>query len=107
MESHILVVRRCTMIFHKRLGIRSRLSGISLAKTLMILIILDRSVSTSRSLGLRADIEPRSGQETKKAALDEMVIKINCEKYYLLVMFRQESMIHVMLGSTGGERRYP
>ena len=68
-----------------KLAIQLHLGGLSLAKTVSILDTLgiDRARSTVHNWVQKADLEPLDGRDPDKIALDETVVKVNDERFWL------------------------
>lgn len=85
------------------LGIHLHLAGLSLAKTVTILEYfgIDRCRSTVHYWVKKADLEPRGGRQPEKIALDETVVKIDSEQYWLFAAVDPDSndILHVGLYS--------
>jgi hypothetical protein len=68
-----------------KLGIRLHLAGLSLADTVAVLADLgvDRVRSTVHNWRKKADLQPASGYSPDHVAVDETVIQLNDERYWL------------------------
>jgi putative transposase len=79
------VEREATPRFLMKLGIQLHLSGLSLSNTVSILEIfgVERSRSTVHNWVHKADLQPESGHSPDHVAVDETVIQINNERYWL------------------------
>ena len=67
-------------------AIELHLGGLSLSKTVMALerFGVSRARSTIHNWVLKADLEPRGGCSPEKVALDETVVKIDGEQFWLV-----------------------
>jgi transposase-like protein len=87
-----------------RLGIQLHLSGLSLSNTVSILECLGvkRARSTVHNWVQKADLEPRDGRDPDKIALDETVVKVNGERFWLYAAVDPETneILHVRLYPT-------
>lgn len=87
-----------------RLGIRSHLAGLSLSNTVMLLewLGVDRERLTVHNWVQKADLEPQDGRDPAKVALDETVIKIDGERFWLYGAVEPETnvILHVRLYTT-------
>ena len=68
-----------------KLGIRLHLAGLSLSNTVLILDIfgVKRARSTVHNWVHKADLQPESNQNPDRVAVDETVIRLNDEQYWL------------------------
>ena len=94
------VERVCTPTDMMRLGIRLHLAGLSLEKTVHILELLgvDRCRSTVHYWVKKADLEPADGRTPDKIALDETVVKIDGEQYWLFAAVDPETNVILHVG---------
>lgn len=87
-----------------KLGIRLHLSGLSLSNTTQVLESLgvDRAISTVPNWVNKADLEPRDGRDPDKVALDETVVKVQGERFWLYAAVDPETnvILHVSLYPT-------
>jgi transposase-like protein len=79
------VEREATPRLLMKLGIQLHLAGLSLSNTISLLEILgvDRARSTVHNWVHEADLQPESGQNPGHIAVDETVIRLNNEQYWL------------------------
>ena len=79
------VEREATPRFLMKLGIQLHLSGLSLSNTISILDIfgVSRARSTVHNWVHKAELQPESGHTPDHVALDETVIRLNNERYWL------------------------
>ena len=80
-----VVEREATPRFLMKLGIQLHLTGLSLSNTVSILEIfgVKRARSTVHNWVHKADLQPRDGQSPDHVAVDETVIRLNDEQYWL------------------------
>lgn len=87
-----------------KLAIRLHLGGLSLSNTTSILetIGVDRARSTIHNWVHKADLEPVDGRDPEKVALDETVVNIDDERYWLYAAVDPETnvILHVRLYPT-------
>jgi len=87
-----------------KLGIRPHLAGLSLSDTVSILEILgaDRHRSTVHRWVQKANLQPTDGAEPNQVAVDEAVIQLNDERYWLYAAVEPDTnrLLHVRLYST-------
>jgi len=79
------VEREATPRFLMKLSIQLHLAGLSLSNTVSILELfgVNRARSTVHSWVHKADLQPESGQNPDHVAVDETVIRLNDEQYWL------------------------
>ena len=79
------VEREATPRLLMKLGIQLHLAGLSLSNTVSILEIfgVSRSRSTVHNWVHKADLQPESGRDPDHVAVDETVIRLNDEQYWL------------------------
>ena len=86
------------------LGIQSHLAGLSLSNTVELLEALgvQRSRKAVHDWVQKADLQPDAGQSPNHVALDETVIRIDGEQYWLYAAADPETnhLLHVRLFST-------
>ena len=95
------VERVSTPKLFMKLAIQLHLGGLSLAKTVSILDTLgiDRARSTVHNWVQKADLEPLDGRDPDKIALDETVVKVNGERFWLYAAVDPKTnvILHVRL----------
>jgi len=98
------IEREATPRFLMKLGIQLHLSGLSLSNTVSILEIfgVERSRSTVHNWVHKADLQPESGHSPDHVAVDETVIQINNERYWLYAAVDPDSneLLHTTLEPT-------
>ncbi|WP_076982702.1 IS6 family transposase [Natronomonas moolapensis] len=79
------VEREATPRLLMKLGIQLHLAGLSLSNTISILEIfgVSRAQSTIHNWVQRADLQPESGRNPDHVAVDETMIRLNNEQYWL------------------------
>jgi len=79
------VEREATPKLLMKLGIQLHLAGLSLSNTISILEIfgVHRARSTVHNWVHKADLQPESGRNPDHVAVDETVIRLNDERYWL------------------------
>jgi len=86
------------------LGIQSHVAGLSLSNTVELLDCLDvqRSRKAIHDWVQKADLQPKSGQSPNQIALDETVIRINDEQFWLYAAADPQSnkLLHIRLFAT-------
>jgi len=86
------------------LGIQSHLAGLSLSNTVDLLEALgvQRSRKAIHDWVQKADLQPSAGQSPNQIALDETVIRINDQQFWLYAAGDPETneLLHVRLFST-------
>jgi transposase-like protein len=87
-----------------KLGIRLHLAGLSLSNTISILDILgvDRCRLTVHNWVQKADLQPTDGADPDHVAVDETVIQLNDERYWLYAAVDPATnrLLHVRLFPT-------
>jgi len=87
-----------------KLGIRLHLAGLSLSYTVSILELLgvDRHRSTVHQWVQKADLQPTGGAEPNHVAVDETVIQLNNDRYWLYAAVDPDTnrLLHVRLYPT-------
>jgi transposase-like protein len=87
-----------------KLGIRLHLAGLSLSDTVSILERsgIDRHRSTVHRWVQKADLQPTDGAYPNHVAVDETVIRLNDERYWLYAAVDPNTnrLLHVELCST-------
>jgi len=85
-------------------GIQSHLAGLSLSNTVSLLaeVGVDRSRKAVRDWVQKADLQPTEGRSPNHVALDETVIRINSQQYWLYTAADPEPnhLLHVRLFAT-------
>ncbi len=98
------VEREATPRFLMKLGIQLHLAGLSLSNTVSILEIfgVERARSTVHNWVHKADLQPDSNQNPDHVAVDETVIRLNDEKYWLYAAVDPETneLLHTRLEPT-------
>ena len=86
------------------LGIQSHVAGLSLSNTVELLDSLgvQRSRKAIHDWVQKADLQPKSGKSPNQIALDETVIRINDQQFWLYAAADPETneLLHVRLFST-------
>jgi len=79
------VEREATPELLMKLGIQLHLAGLSLSNTVSILEIfgVERARSTVHNWVHKADLQPKDGQSPDHVAVDETVIRLNGQQYWL------------------------
>jgi putative transposase len=77
--------REATPEFLMKLSIQLHLSGLSLSNTVRVLEVfgVQRARSTVHNWVHKADLQPESGKNPDHVAVDETVIQLNNEQYWL------------------------
>lgn len=95
------VEREATPKEMMELAIHLHLGGLSLSDTVSVLDSLgvSRARSTVHNWVQKADLEPRGGRDPEKIALDETVVKVNGEQYWLVAAVDPDTnvILHVRL----------
>ena len=95
------VEREATPTELMELAIHLHLGGLSLSKTVSVLdsFGVSRARSTIHNWVQKADLEPRSGRDPAKVALDDTVVKINGEQFWLVAAVELDTnvILHVRL----------
>ncbi len=98
------VEREATPRLLMKLGIQLHLSGLSLSNTVSILEIfgVERARSTVHNWVHKADLQPESGRSPDHVAVDETVIRLNDEQYWLYAAVDPETneLLHTKLEPT-------
>ena len=98
------VEREATPRLLMKLGIQLHLAGLSLSNTVSILEIfgVDRARSTVHNWVHKADLQPESGRSPDHVAVDETVIRLNDENYWLYAAVDPETneLLHTKLEPT-------
>ncbi len=86
------------------LGIQLHLAGLSLSDTVSVLAGLgvDRCRSTVHNWIQKADLQPTEGQNPKYVVVDETVIRVNDQRYWLFAAVDPDTnrLLHVRLFPT-------
>ncbi len=87
-----------------KLGIRLHLAGLSLSNTISILdgLGVERCRSTVHNWVQKADLQPTAGADPDHVAIDETVIQLDDERYWLYAAVDPDTncLLHVRLFST-------
>jgi len=98
------VEREATPEFLMKLGIQLHLTGLSLSNTVSILEIfgVKRARSTIHNWVHKAELQPESGRSPDHVAVDETVIQLNDEQYWLYAAVDPETnnLLHTQLEPT-------
>ncbi|QSG16297.1 Transposase (plasmid) [Halapricum desulfuricans] len=98
------VEREATPRLLMKLGIQLHLAGLSLSNTVSILAVLgvERARSTVHNWVHKADLQPESGRSPDHVAVDETVIRLNDERYWLYAAVDPETneLLHTKLEPT-------
>jgi putative transposase len=98
------VERERTPEWAMKLGIQSHLSGLSLSNTVSLLESLgvERSRKAVHDWVQKADLQPTDGRSPNHVALDETVIRINAQQFWLYAACHPETnqLLHVRLFPT-------
>ena len=98
------VEREATPRLLMKLSIQLHLSGLSLSNTVSFLEIfgVDRVRSTVHNWVHKADLQPESGRSPNHVAVDETVIRLDDEQYWLYAAVDPESndLLHTQLEPT-------
>ena len=98
------VEREATPTEIMELAIHLHLGGLSLSNTVSVLdnFGVSRARSTVHNWVQKADLEPRCGRDPDKIALDETVVKVNGERYWLVAAVDPETnvILHTRLYPT-------
>ncbi len=90
-----------------KLGIQLHLAGVSLSNTISILEIcdVDRARSTVHNWVHKPDLQPESGRSPDHVAVDETVIRLNNEQYWLSAAVDPETteLLHTKLEPTANK----
>jgi transposase-like protein len=95
------VERQRTPEFAMRLGIQMHVAGLSLSNTISILerLGVERSRTAVHNWVQKADLQPEDGASLNHVALDETVIRINDQQYWLYAAIDPETnkFLHIRL----------
>jgi len=98
------VEREATPRVLMKLGIQLHLAGLSLSNTISILEIfgVKRARSTVHNWVHKADLQPESNQNPDHVAVDETVIRLNNNKYWLYAAVDPETneLLYIRLETT-------
>jgi hypothetical protein len=98
------VEREATPEFLMKLSIQLHLSGHSLSNTVRVLEVfgVQRARSTVHNWVHKADLQPESGKNPDHVAVDETVIQLNDEQYWLYAAVNPETneLLHTSLEPT-------
>jgi len=98
------VEREATPEFLMKLGIQLHMAGLSLSNTVRVLEVLGvkRARSTVHSWVHKAELQPESGKNPDHIAVDETVIQLNDEQYWLYTAVDPETneLLYTTLGPT-------
>ena len=98
------VERQRTPKFAMRLGIQMHVAGLSLSNTISILDILgvERCRSTVHNWVQKADLQPAGGADPDHVAVDETVIQLNDDRFWLYAAVdpKTNRLLHVKLSPT-------
>ncbi len=98
------IEREATPTFLMKLSIQLHLSGLSLSNTVRIVEVfgVKRARSTVHNWVHNADLQPESGKNPDHVAVDETVIQINDEQYWLYAAVDAETneLLHTTLEPT-------
>ena len=94
------VEREATSIEMMELAIHLHLGGLSLSNTVSILdrFGVDRARSTVHNWVQKADLEPRGGRAPAQIALDETVVKVNGDRFWLIAAVDPDTNIILHVG---------
>ncbi len=98
------VEREATPRFLMKLSIQLHLAGLSLSNTVSVLELfgVSRARSTVHNWVHKADLQPESDQNPDQIAVDETVIRLNDEQYWLYAAVDPETneLLHTKLEPT-------
>ncbi|MFC7174481.1 IS6 family transposase [Haloplanus litoreus] len=98
------VERQRTPEFAMRLGIQMHVAGLSLSNTISILerLGVERSRTAVHNWVQKADLQPEGAASPNHVALDETVIRLNDQQYWLYAALNSETnkFLHIWLFST-------
>ncbi|NUE03593.1 IS6 family transposase [Halorubraceae archaeon YAN] len=98
------VEREATPELLMKLGIQLHLAGLSLSNTVSILELfgVKRARSTVHNWVHKADLQPKDGQSPDHVAVDETVIRLNGQQYWLYAAVDPETneLLHTQLEPT-------
>ena len=96
--------REATPELAMKLGIQLHLAGLSLSDTVSILerLGVDRHRTTVHRWVQKADLQPTDGANPNRVAVDETVIQLNSERYWLYATVDPDTnrLLHVRLYPT-------
>ena len=94
------VEREATSIEMMELAIHLHLGGLSLSNIVSILdrFGVNRARSTVHNWVQKADLEPRGGRTPAQIALDETVVKVNGERFWLIAAVDPDTNIILHVG---------
>ena len=95
------VERQRTPEFAMRLGIQMHLAGLSLSNTISILerLGVKRSRTAVHDWVHKADLQPDGGASPNHVALDETVIRLDGQQYWLYAAIDPETISSSIFGS--------
>ncbi len=98
------IEREATPQFLMKLSIQLHLAGLSLSNTVRVLEVfgVQRARSTVHNWVHKADLQPEAGKNPDHIAVDETVIQLNGEKYWLYAAVDPETneLLHTTLEPT-------
>ena len=98
------VVREATPQLLMKLSIQLHLTGLSLSNTVSFLEVfgVQRAHSTVHNWVHKADLQPTDGRQPNHVAVDETVIRLNDEQYWLYAAVDPETneLLHTQLEPT-------
>ena len=98
------VEREATPESAMKLGIQLHLAGLSLSDTVSVLggLGVDRCRTTVHNWIQKADLQPTEGYDPNYVAVDETVIRVNDQRYWLFAAVDPDTnrLLHVRLFST-------
>ena len=98
------VEREATPEFLMKLSIQLHLSDLSLSNTVRVLEVfgVQRARSTVHNWVYKADLQPESGKNPDHVAVDETVIQLNNEQYWLYAAVdpATNELLHTSLETT-------
>ena len=101
------VEREATPRLLMKLSIQLHLAGLSLSNTVSILEIfgVERARSTVHNWVHKADLQPEDGHSPDHVAVDETVIRLNDEQYWLYAAVDPETneLLHIQLEPTANK----
>ncbi len=96
--------REATPQLFMKLGIQPHLAGLSLSNTVTTLEVfgVERARSTVHNWVHKADLQPEDGRSPDHIAVDETVIRLNDEQYWLYAAVdpKTNELLHTMLEPT-------
>ena len=91
-----------------KLSIQLRLAELSLSNTISTIeiFVVERARSTIHNWVHKADLQPEEGRGPDHVAVDETVIRLNDEQYwmYAAVDLDTNKLLHIVLETKRGER---